>query len=116
MEPEFLVKWVSPIWSGGNRGEDALLKNAYRNSLVLARNKGIRSISFPSISTGAYRFPINQAARIALSTVQKFIKENNFFKEVRFVLFSANDLEAYENAWNEVKKVKIDKEGQVEKR
>jgi len=109
LKAKYVIHTVGPIWSGGKRGEDTFLKKAYHNSLVLAKDKGIRSISFPSISTGAYRFPINQAARIALSTVEEFIKENDFFEEVRFVLFSANNLKVYENTWDEVKK-KITKE------
>jgi len=104
LKAKYVIHTVGPVWSGGDREENALLKNAYRNSLILAKSKGIRSISFPSISTGAYRFPINRAARIALSTVQEFLKENDFFEEVRFVLFSANDLKVYENAWNEIEK------------
>jgi len=104
LKAKYVIHTVGPVWSGGDREEDALLKNAYRNSLILAKSKGIRSISFPSISTGVYRFPINRAARIALSTVQEFLKENDFFEEVRFVLFSANDLKVYENAWNEIEK------------
>jgi len=105
LKAKYVIHTVGPVWSGGDREEeDTLLKNAYRNSLILAKSKGIYSISFPSISTGAYRFPINRAARIALSTVQEFLKENDFFEEVRFVLFSANDLKVYENAWNEIEK------------
>ncbi|MEA1964398.1 MAG: O-acetyl-ADP-ribose deacetylase [Candidatus Aerophobetes bacterium] len=102
LKAKYVIHTVGPIWSGGERGEDTLLKKAYQSSLTLARKKGVGSISFPSISTGAYRFPINRAARIALSTTQEFIEESNFFKEVRFVLFSENDLKAYENTWNEV--------------
>jgi O-acetyl-ADP-ribose deacetylase (regulator of RNase III) len=90
----YVIHTVGPIWSGGERGEDQLLKSAYRNSLALAKERGIRSMSFPSISTGAYRFPIDRAAGIAFSTVRDFLLENEL-DEVRFVLFSQSDLEVY---------------------
>ncbi len=97
MATEYVIHTVGPVWSGGNRNEDQLLRNAYYNSLDLAKKNGIKSISFPSISTGVYRFPIDKAARIALTTVKEFIQEYNF-AEVRFVLFSKKDLQIYEKA------------------
>jgi O-acetyl-ADP-ribose deacetylase (regulator of RNase III) len=100
MATEYVIHTVGPVWSGGNRNEDQLLRNAYYNSLNLAKKNGIKSISFPSISTGVYRFPIDKAARIALTTVKEFIQEYNF-AEVRFVLFSEKDLQIYEKALNE---------------
>ena len=101
MVAEYVIHTVGPVWSGGNRNEDQLLRNAYYNSLNLAKENGINSISFPSISTGVYRFPIDKAARIALTTVKEFIQEYNF-AEVRFVLFSEMDLKVYEKALNEI--------------
>ena len=105
MGGNLLAKWVihtvGPVWSDGNRGEDDLLRNAYANSLKIASEKGIHSLSFPSISTGAYRFPIERASRIALSTVKKFMS-NHEFDEVRFVLFSDSDLRIYEEAFENV--------------
>ena len=101
MATEYVIHTVGPVWSGGNRNENQLLRNAYYNSLNLARENGIKSISFPSISTGVYRFPIDKAARIALTTVKEFIQEYNF-AEVRFVLFSKIDLQVYEKALNEI--------------
>ena len=95
LKARYVIHTVGPIWSGGDQGEDALLKSAYLSSLSLAREKGISSLSFPSISTGAYRFPIERAARIALETVRKFCQAH-LFKEVRFVLFSEKDLKVYE--------------------
>ncbi len=95
MATEYVIHTVGPVWSGGNRNENQLLRNAYYNSLNLARENGIKSISFPSISTGVYRFPIDKAAKIALTTVKEFIQEYNFV-EVRFVLFSEKDLQVYE--------------------
>ena len=101
MATEYVIHTVGPVWSGGSRNEDQLLRNAYYNSLNLAKKNGIKSISFPSISTGVYRFPIDKAAGIALTTVKEFIQEYNF-AEVRFVLFSEKDLRVYEKALNEI--------------
>lgn len=98
LKAKYVIHTVGPIWSGGKGNEDLLLRNAYRNSLSLARDKGIQSLSFPSISTGAYGFPIERAAHIALSTVRDFLKTHTF-EEVRFVLFSEEDLNIYKEAW-----------------
>jgi len=101
MATKYVIHTVGPVWSGGARNEDQLLRNAYHNSLNLAKKNGIESISFPSISTGVYRFPIDKAAKIALATVKEFIQEYNF-AEIRFVLFSGKDLKVYEEALNEI--------------
>lgn len=98
LKAKYVIHTVGPVWSGGKRKEETLLHNTYKNSLSLARDNGIRSLSFPSISTGAYGFPIERAADIALSTVLDFLKGYTF-KEVRFVLFSEGDLKIYEEAW-----------------
>lgn len=98
LKARYVIHTVGPIWSGGNNNEDKLLANAYFNSLSLAKEKGIKSISFPSISTGAYGFPIERAAKIALSTVKEFINNNDVFELVQFVLFSESDLEQYTKA------------------
>lgn len=97
MATMYVIHTVGPVWSGGNRDEEQLLRNAYYNSLNLAKENSIKSISFPSISTGVYRFPIDKAAKIAITTVKEFIQEYNF-AEVRFVLFSERDLQVYEAA------------------
>jgi O-acetyl-ADP-ribose deacetylase (regulator of RNase III) len=101
MKAKYVIHTVGPVWSGGNRNEEQLLRNAYYNSLNLAREKGIKSVSFPSISTGVYRFPIDKASRIALNTVKEFVQKHNFV-EVRFVLFSERDLKVYEDALKEI--------------
>ena len=98
-----VIHTVGPIWSGGRRGEPDLLADAYRNSLSVASGEGLRSVSFPSISTGAYGFPIDRAARIALATVRDYL-ETHDFDEIRFVLFSPDDLASYEAAWAEISK------------
>lgn len=95
----YVIHAVGPVWSGGRRGEDDLLASAYRSSLRLAAELGLRSIAFPSISTGAYRFPVERAAGIALRTVRDFLLgEPHALEEVRFVLFTPADLAAYEHA------------------
>ena len=101
LEARYVIHTVGPSWSDGLSGEPDLLRNAYRNSLSVAVAKGVRSISFPSISTGAYRFPIDEAARIALTAVRDFLQEHDL-DEVRFVLFSADDLAVYEAALEDV--------------
>ncbi len=101
MKAKYVIHTVGPVWSGGNRNEEQLLRNAYYNSLNLAGENGIKSVSFPSISTGVYRFPIDKASRIALNTVKEFLQKHNFV-EVRFVLFSERDLKVYEDALREI--------------
>lgn len=94
-----VIHTVGPIWQGGRAGEAELLASAYRNSLERAREAGLRTIAFPSISTGAYGFPTEQAAPIALRTISGYIREHpDTFTEVRLVLFSQADLERYGSA------------------
>jgi O-acetyl-ADP-ribose deacetylase (regulator of RNase III) len=93
---KYVIHTVGPIWQGGQAEEDRLLANAYRNSLECAREAGLSTMAFPSISTGAYGFPPERAAPIALRTVEEYIREHpDAFAEVRFVLFSSADLERY---------------------
>lgn len=102
LKAHYVIHTVGPVWSGGNRNEDELLRSAYRSSLTLASERGIRSISFPSISTGIYSFPVDRAARLALREVRDFVKNQPGFEEVRFVLFSAPVLQEFETAWEEI--------------
>ena len=95
----WVIHTVGPVYRDGRHGEPAALASAYRRSLELAIEHGLRSIAFPSISTGAYRFPIGEAAPIALGTVRQILAARPGTLElVRFVLFSAVDLHAYEAA------------------
>ncbi len=93
----YVIHTVGPVWHGGSSNESTLLADAYRNSLILATRNDLQTIGFPSISTGAYRFPIDLAARIALQTVNNYLEQHPL-KEVRFVLFSASDLATYRQA------------------
>lgn len=102
LKAKYVIHTVGPVWQGGNRHEPDLLEDAYRNSLGLAISKGLRTIAFPSISTGAYGYPIEDASRVALTAVKDFVEKEQGLEEVVFVLFSDHDLEIYVNATQEV--------------
>lgn len=91
-----VIHTVGPVYRDGAHGEGQTLKSAYQSSLRLAIDNGITSISFPSISTGAYGYPLKEASEVALRAVIEFIRANPGLKTVRFVLFSGSDLETYE--------------------
>jgi len=87
---KYVIHTVGPIWNGGKSNEAQILASAYRESLKIAEAKKLTSISFPSISTGAYRYPLEQAAKVAVETVISFLKKETVsLKEVRFVLFDS---------------------------
>lgn len=98
----FVIHTVGPVWQGGGHDEDNLLAACYRNSLLLASARRLRSLAFPSISTGVYRFPIERASRIALRVVSDYLNDNELPTRVVFVCFSAADLQAYRKAWDEI--------------
>jgi O-acetyl-ADP-ribose deacetylase (regulator of RNase III) len=99
MPAKFVIHTVGPVYRDGRHDEPALLASAYRRSLEVASEHALRSIAFPSISTGAYRFPIADAAAVALRTVSGFLMERpGALDLVRFVLFSAADLQVYGDA------------------
>lgn len=96
---DYVIHTVGPIWGGGSHNEAMLLANCYRNSLQLAMEHGIRSIAFPSISTGVYSYPVDQAATIAVRAVTDFVKANpNAMDEIVWALFGRRTKVAYENA------------------
>ncbi len=90
-----VIHAVGPVWSGGQRGEASLLEGAYRRCLELAVENGCRSIAFPALSTGAYRYPMDQAARIALSTAIDFLRQHGQPDLIRFVLFDGGAYGAF---------------------
>jgi len=92
----YVIHTVGPRWRGGDRGEPALLESCYRSVLAIARDRGFRSLAFPSISTGIYGFPIERAAPIAVRTVRDEIARTPGLVEVRFVCFSREDLDVYD--------------------
>lgn len=91
-----VVHTVGPVWQGGKSGEDELLAGCYRNSLRLAQQHGLAAIAFPSISTGAYRFPLERACRIAVREVKQFLAAQDQVKKVFFVCFSDGDASVYQ--------------------
>jgi O-acetyl-ADP-ribose deacetylase len=100
----WVIHTVGPIWYGGQAGEAGLLALAYRNSLERAREVGARSVAFPSISTGAYGYPLDEAASLALSTLAVYLTENaGSFDEVRMVAFSTADADVYQAALRAIK-------------
>ncbi len=93
---KYVIHTVGPIWSGGDFGEAETLASCYTECLELAKRKGIRTIVFPSISTGAYGYPVREAAKIALNTFRKFWQENKeCFDEVGWVLFDRDTYDVY---------------------
>ena len=90
----FIIHTVGPVWSGGGRGEAEVLAGCYRNSLQLAVENGIKTIGFPAISCGAYRYPISEAAQIALDTTREFLASENIDKVI-FVAMNDEIFEAY---------------------
>ena len=93
---KYVIHTVGPVWSGGRRREPELLRGCYVNALRLAAQHGVRSIAFPSISTGAYGYPMEQAARTAVETVRGELAQTTTVELVRFVCFSAEDLQVYQ--------------------
>jgi O-acetyl-ADP-ribose deacetylase len=102
MKARHVIHTVGPIWRGGSHEEADLLSSAYRESLKLAAANNLNSVSFPSISTGAYSYPIDQAARIALKEVITFLSTPSSLKEVVFVLYGEANYKAYETALNKM--------------
>lgn len=94
---KYVIHTVGPVWYGGNKNEDELLSNCYKNSLKLALNHKLKSIAFPSISTGAYGFPFERAAKIAVKSVQDFLEVNKTMEKVVFVCFGKDAFEVYKN-------------------
>jgi O-acetyl-ADP-ribose deacetylase (regulator of RNase III) len=98
LKARYVIHTVGPIYYGGQSGEAQTLANAYRNSLALASERGIKSLAFPSISTGAYGYPIEKAAAIALRTVIEYLQAHPEVELVRFVLFGQSAYDAYKRA------------------
>jgi len=95
---KYVIHTVGPIWRGGGAHEDELLRDCYRNSLALANQHGVKSIAFPSISTGAYGFPIARAAQIATPAVREALPNYPEIQKVVFVCFSRQDYDLYKSA------------------
>ena len=96
LRAQYVIHTVGPVWSGGGRGDAELLRSCYVTSLALAARHGVRSIAFPSISMGAYHYPIEQATEIAVRAVRECLARPSPVEVLRFVCFSARDLDVYQ--------------------
>jgi len=99
---KWVIHTVGPVWSGGHKNEEGLLANCYRNSLRAAVDAGARSVAFPSISTGAYRFPLERATEIAMQETRRFLEGDDALKEVLFVCFGNEALATYQRIFRQV--------------
>jgi O-acetyl-ADP-ribose deacetylase (regulator of RNase III) len=95
---KYVLHAVGPVWQGGERGEDELLRSAYERCLELASENECDSVAFPSLSTGAYRFPLERAAAIALTTARDYLNEHDLPTLVRIVLFDQRAFDAFATA------------------
>jgi O-acetyl-ADP-ribose deacetylase (regulator of RNase III) len=95
---KWVIHTVGPVWRGGKYGEDELLAGCYRNCLELAAQKQIKTIAFPSISTGAYGFPVQRAAGIASTEIRDFLAKNDLIQNILMVCFDTETLQAYRGA------------------
>lgn len=102
LKARHVIHTVGPVWKGGNHNEPELLAQCYRSSLREARRLGLRSVAFPSISTGAYGHPIVEASRVALRTVKESVENGEGPEVITFVLFSEDDLSVYQRVAEEV--------------
>ncbi|NYT19850.1 MAG: O-acetyl-ADP-ribose deacetylase [Methanosarcinales archaeon] len=99
---KWVIHTVGPIWRGGTSREDEMLARCYRNSLKLAARNGVRTIAFPSISTGAYGFPVDRASRIAVSEIADFLGKEKSIEKVLIVCFNERAFESYSRALEEM--------------
>lgn len=100
---KYVIHTPGPVWHGGGRGEEALLRSCYRSCLELAAENGCKTVDFPSISTGVYHFPLEKAAPIAIGTIAAFLKEHGEIERVRMVCFDERTKDYYENALESLK-------------
>lgn len=102
LKAKYVIHTPGPIWRGGKWGEPELLANCYKNSLALAKENGVKTIAFPSISTGVYRFPVDQAAKIAVGEILQFLNEDDSIEQVTIVCFDENTKAVYLDALAEL--------------
>ncbi len=102
LKAKYVIHTVGPVYKDGLHGEPKLLENAYANSLAVASSNGLKSVAFPSISTGAYRYPLEEAAKIAIQTAIQYLEDHEDINLIRFVLFGQNALEVYEKKLSEL--------------
>ena len=105
LKAKYVIHTVGPVWHGGNRGESELLASAYRESLKLATERKLSSVAFPSISTGAYGYPVHDATGVALSTVIAFLRDKaTSLQNVFFILYDSGTYQIYSTQLNELTK------------
>ncbi len=104
LKAKYVIHTPGPIWRGGKWGEEELLANCYRNSLKLAQEYGVKTIAFPSISTGVYRFPVDLAAKIAVGEILAYLKEHEEMEQVTIICFDEHTKAVYEDALAELEK------------
>lgn len=98
LKAKYVIHTPGPIWRGGKWGEEDLLANCYRNSLALAKENGVKTIAFPSISTGVYRFPVQLAAEIAVREITSFLKTDDAMEQITLVCYDEETQNAYQEA------------------
>lgn len=101
LKAKYVIHAVGPVWNNGTNAEEVLLASAYRSCLEIAKEKQLNSIAFPSISTGAYRFPFELATKIAKETISNFLDKNDFPKKVILVAFDDKDFKRMNKIYNE---------------
>ena len=99
LSAKYVIHAVGPVWNGGKHNEDELLASCYRNSLKLAVENEIKSIAFPAISTGVYRFPLERATKIAIDEVTKFLNDNDEIEKIIFVAFDDETRNTYKKTF-----------------
>ncbi|HEX3016987.1 MAG TPA: O-acetyl-ADP-ribose deacetylase [Caproicibacter sp.] len=100
---KYVIHTPGPVWHGGENGEDGLLQSCYESCLTIASQYGCKTVAFPSISTGVYRFPLERAAKIAVSAVMDFLKTDGTIQTVTIVCFDPATKDAYEKALDDYK-------------
>jgi len=102
LKAKYIIHTVGPIWHGGLQGEAELLKQTYRNTLKLATTKGLKTITFPSISTGTYGYPIEEASHIALKTIKTFLEKENTIEKIVIALYTKQAFNTYLTAAKQI--------------
>ena len=97
-----VIHTVGPVWHGGKAAEEELLARCYRNSLSVAERHGLRTVAFPSISTGAFGFPVEKACRLALAEIKTFLEKSSTLEKVTVVCFDGRTMDCYRRAWGEL--------------
>jgi O-acetyl-ADP-ribose deacetylase (regulator of RNase III) len=99
---QWVIHTVGPIWAGGGKNEENLLANCYRNSLMAAQDLGVKTVAFPSISTGAYGFPLERATEIAMEETKRFLETDEIIERVVFVCFGETVFNTYREVYGRV--------------